>query len=203
MSDLNPSPASLTPATGGAGADGDRCGGRHHHHHHRRGGFIRGLLAGALLFGVVAGAAYVGSSHAQGGFGHGRHTMSGGPFGNAAFDPETASKRIDAMTNFVLADVDATAEQKTKISGIAKETLKDLLPLRDQHKAARTKAVELLAAPAIDRAAMEQLRASELALAETASKRVTQALADVAETLQPSQRAKLAEKMKQRMARHG
>ena len=50
---------------------------------------------------------------------------------------------------------------------------------------------------------MEQVRASELALAETASKRVTQAIADAAETLQPAQRAKLAEKMKQRMAWHG
>ena len=68
---------------------------------------------------------------------------------------------------------------------------------------ARTKAVELLAAPTIDRAAMEQVRAGELALAETASKRVTQAIADAAETLQPAQRAKLAEKMKQRMERRG
>ena len=196
MSDLNPSPASLTPATAGPSNEGGRCGGRHQHHH-RGGGFLRGLFAGALIFGVVAGAAYVGSSHAQGG-GPGRHAMWHGQF-----DPETAGKRIDAMTSFMLADIDASAEQKTKISGIAKDALKDLMPLRDQHKAARAKAVELLAAPAIDRAAMEQVRASELALAETASKRVTQAIADAAETLQPAQRAKLAEKMKQRMARHG
>ena len=65
MSDLNPSPASLTPATGGPATGDGRCGGRDHHH--RRGGFIRGLFAGALLFGVAAGAAYVGSSHAHGG----------------------------------------------------------------------------------------------------------------------------------------
>ena len=199
MSDLNTSPASVTPATGGTGNDGGHCGGRHQHHH-RRGGFLRGLFAGALLFGVVAGAAYMGSSHAQSG-GHGgmgRHAMWGGQF-----DPETAGKRIDAMTSFMLADIDATADQKAKIGTIAKDALKDLMPLRDKHKAARTKAVELLAAATIDRAAMEQVRAGELALAETASKRVTQAIADAAETLQPAQRAKLAEKMKQRMERRG
>ena len=199
MSDLNTSPASLTPATGGTSNDGGHCGGRHQHHH-RRGGFLRGLLAGALLFGIVAGAAYMGSSHAQSG-GHGRfgrHAMWGGPF-----DPETAGKRIDAITSFMLADIDATADQKAKIGTIAKDALKDLMPLRDQHKAARTKAMELLAAATIDRAAMEQVRAGELALAETASKRVTQAVADAAETLQPAQRAKLAEKMKQRMERRG
>ena len=197
MSDLNTSPASLTPGTGDSTNQGGHCGGRHHHHH--RGGFFRGLFAGAVLFGIVAGAAYVGSSHAQGGMGnHGRHAMWGGQF-----DPETAGKRIDAMTGFILADIDATPEQKTKISGIAKDALKDLMPLRDEHKAARTKAVDLLAAPTIDRAAMEQVRASELKLAETASKRVTQAIADAAETLQPAQRAKLAEKMKHRIERRG
>lgn len=195
MSDTTPSPTYLTPATGGPATGDGRCGGRHHHH--RRGGFIRGLFAGALLFGVVAGAAYVGSSYAHGG-GPGRHAMWGGQF-----DPETAGTRIDAMTSFMLADVDTTLEQKNKISAIAKDALKDLLLLRDEHKAARAKAVELLAAPAIDRNAMEALRASELKLAETASKRVTQAIADAAETLQPAQRAKLAEKMKQRLERRG
>ena len=86
---------------------------------------------------------------------------------------------------------------------IAKGALKDLMPLRDEHKAARTKALELLSAGTIDRAAIEQVRTAELKLAETASRRVTQAIADAAEVLQPAQRAKLAEKMKQRMEHHG
>ena len=74
MSDLNTPSASLTPATGSPGNAGGRCGGRHHHHH--CGGFFRGLFVGAILFGVVAGAAYMGSSHAEGGMGsHGRHAM--------------------------------------------------------------------------------------------------------------------------------
>ena len=201
-----PAPSTLTPATTGASIrpggehaaqEADRCGSRHHHHHHRRGGFMRGLFAGALLIGVIAGASYIGSSYAHPG-------MRGGPgMLHGSFDPETAAKRIDAMVSFALADVDASAEQKAGIGAIAKSALQDLMPLRDQHKAARTKAVELLSAATIDRAAMEQVRAAELKLAETASRRITQAMADAAETLQPAQRAKLAEKMKQRMERRG
>ena len=87
-----------TPAT--SGHDGGHCG--RHGHHHRRGGFFRGLLAGALLFGVIAGAAYVGSSQAHPGM-RGGHGMLHG-----SFDPESAAKRIDAMVSFVLADVDAS-----------------------------------------------------------------------------------------------
>ena len=206
MSEPTPSPApsTLTPATTGSGIrpggehaaqEADRCGSRHHHH--RRGGFMRGLFAGALLIGVIAGASYIGSSYAHPGM-RGGHGMLHG-----SFDPESAAKRIDAMVSFALADVDATTEQKTNIGAIAKSALKDLMPLRDEHKAARTKAVELLSAATIDRAAMEQVRAAELKLAETASRRITQAMADAAEALQPAQRAKLAEKMKQRMERRG
>ena len=166
-------------------------------HSHRRGGIWRKLFGATLLVGLVAGAAYVGAGHAHPGMRGGYSMMSG------AFDPETAAKRIDAMVSFALADIDATAEQKTKVGEVAKSALADLMPLRTEHKAARDKAVALLSAETIDRAALETVRAAELKLAETASKRLTQAIADAAETLQPAQRAKLVEKMKQRMARHG
>ena len=199
----NPTPAGLSPLApatpspaAGSNADGGHCHRHGHHHHHRRGGFFRGLFAGILLFGIVAAGAYVGSSHAHPG-------MRGGHGMMHNFDPENAPKRIDAMVSFALADIDATADQKSKIGEIAKGALKDLMPLRDEHKAARAKAVELLSAASIDRNAIEQVRAAELKLAETASKRLTQAIADAAEILQPAQRAKLAQKMKQRMERRG
>ncbi len=191
MNELNPAPA--TPAA--SSQDENHC--QRGRHGHRRGGFFKGLIAGALLFAIIAGGAYVGSSYAHPGAA-GHHAMWHG-----SFDPESAGRRIDAMVSFALADVDATAEQKSKIGDIAKAALKDLMPLRDEHKAARAKAVELLAAATVDRDAMEQLRATELKLAETASKRMTQAIADAADVLQPAQRAKLAERMKQRMDRKG
>ena len=58
--------------------------------------------------------------------------------------------------------------------------------------------VELLARDPVDRGALEALRASTLRLAEQASRRFTQALADVADVLTAEQRKELAE----RLARH-
>jgi Spy/CpxP family protein refolding chaperone len=50
-----------------------------------------------------------------------------------------------------------------------------------------------LTAPTIDRSAIDRLRAEQMALAETASKRIAQALADTAEVLNPEQRRKIAD----------
>ena len=60
---------------------------------------------------------------------------------------------------------------------------------------ARRQAVALLSQESIDRAALETLRAGQLQLAEQASKRFTQALADVADVLTPDQRKQLAERI--------
>jgi len=68
--------------------------------------------------------------------------------------------------------------------------------MRDRMRDARLQAVALLSQPSIDRAAIEALRANQLQLAEQASKRFTQALADVADVLTPEQRKQLAERMR-------
>ena len=60
---------------------------------------------------------------------------------------------------------------------------------------ARRQAVELLSHDTVDRAALEALRADQLKLAEQASRRFTQALADVADVLTPEQRKALAERI--------
>ena len=60
-----------------------------------------------------------------------------------------------------------------------------------------------MSAPVIDRAALEQIRASQLQLAEQLSLRITQALADTAEVLTPEQRAALAERIQRRMGHLG
>jgi periplasmic protein CpxP/Spy len=52
-----------------------------------------------------------------------------------------------------------------------------------------------LTAPTIDRSAIERLRAEQIGLAETASKRIAQALADAADVLSPEQRRKVADWM--------
>jgi len=59
----------------------------------------------------------------------------------------------------------------------------------------------LLAAPTIDRAALEQVRVAQMQSADARSRRTLQAMADAAEVLTPEQRAKAAERMRRRMER--
>jgi Spy/CpxP family protein refolding chaperone len=90
-------------------------------------------------------------------------------------------------------EIDATADQQAKVAAIAKAAVADLRPLREKAQAARAQAVTLLTAPTIDRSAIERLRAEQIGLAETASKRIVQALADAADVLNPEQRRKVAD----------
>jgi periplasmic protein CpxP/Spy len=125
----------------------------------------------------------------SGGMGPGHHGMMGrGMFG---FGP---MGRLDAA----LTDVSATADQKQKIFGIARQTMTELMPLGDRRFVARTKLQELMKAPNVDRAAIEKLRADEFAAFDAGSKRAAQALADAAEVLNAEQRQKLVERFEAR-----
>jgi Spy/CpxP family protein refolding chaperone len=74
----------------------------------------------------------------------------------------------------------------------------DLASIRGQARDLRRKSMDLLAAPTIDRAQIENLRLQQLQIHETVSRRMTQAFTDAAEVLTPEQRAKLAEKRQRR-----
>ena len=84
-----------------------------------------------------------------------------------------------------------------------KSAARDLLPLRSRFHDARRQAIELLAATTVDRGALERLRAEQLVLAEQASQRFVQALADVADVLTPAQRKELAERIGRMHGRRG
>jgi periplasmic protein CpxP/Spy len=68
---------------------------------------------------------------------------------------------------------------------------------------ARQRGRTLLTQPGIDRAAIEAFRAEQLALADAASKRLTQALGDAAEVLTPEQRRRLDERLAELRERRG
>ena len=53
----------------------------------------------------------------------------------------------------------------------------------------------MLTATTIDRTAIEKLRADQIALADSVSKRITQAIGDAGEVLSPEQRRKLADRL--------
>ncbi|HPU54473.1 MAG TPA: Spy/CpxP family protein refolding chaperone [Burkholderiaceae bacterium] len=151
-------------------------------------------------FWLLAGAAVVVASLAA--CAPGQHHRGDGPMGHSGqMDPEAMGRRVDKGVDRVLSDVQASAEQKQKVGAIVRQAIADLAPLRDKHRTARKSAVDLLAAPTIDRAAMEALRAEQMQLADQASRRMTQALADVADVLTPEQRVKLKERLERRMTR--
>lgn len=109
---------------------------------------------------------------------------------------EKMEQRVTRMVKHMAIEIDATPEQTQKLTVIAQAAAKDLAPVREKLNAARQRGMTLLAAPQIDRAALEQLRVEQIAMMDSNSKRLMQALADTAEVLTPAQRQKLAERMK-------
>jgi Spy/CpxP family protein refolding chaperone len=152
--------------------------------------FFRRAAIATLIGGLAAGAGFKA-------WAHGGHR---GWHGGEGFSEE----RVERMVKHFGVEVDATPEQKAKLTEIATAAAKELQPLREKAREARKHAMELLAAPAVDRGAIERLRTEQMQAADAASKRLTQALADVAEVLTPEQRKQLAERLQKRRGwRHG
>lgn len=152
-------------------------------------------IIGALIGGTTIGAL----SHAQfgeGGWGHGRFCSYGHGWRHhrhGPIDAETMGKRADAAVEWLSKQVDATDDQQLQIKEIVNQAIGEISQLIDQHHANRDEMVNELINAEIDRSALERLRSSELALAEQASNRLINAIADAAEVLTPEQRIQLAE----------
>lgn len=160
----------------------------------------------------LVGAAFTAIVVASLGAGFGVRALAhgGGPGGwhRAGFlgghgDPARMEEHLDRMLRHLYVEVDATEAQQQRLAPIVKDAVRDLAPLRLQLRDARRQAVELLTRDSVDRAALEALRASKVQLAEQASARFTQALADVADVLTPEQRRQLAERFGRGHARRG
>jgi periplasmic protein CpxP/Spy len=159
----------------------------------RRGGIRKALLVAA----VALSAGLVGSLGTAA-FGYGFRPWHAGAFMGDSIDPAQVERRVERMIKHLAIEVDATPDQQTKLITIAKAATGDLLPLRDKAQANRRQGLALLAAPNVDRAAIERLRTEQMGLAETGSKRVAQALADAADVLTPEQRKDIAERITSR-----
>ena len=135
---------------------------------------------GALFAGLAAKA-----------YAHGPH----GRFSHGPIDPARLEEHLDRMLKHLYVEIDATPEQQKQLAPIVKQAARDLLPLRDRFHEGRRRGIEILSAAAIDRGALEALRGEHLQLAESASRRLTQALADTSEVLTADQRKTLAERV--------
>lgn len=125
-------------------------------------------------------------------------TSLAGSFRRGATDAGTAQEWAAFASRQMLKKVKPSPEQMTRIDAIVAEAVRDLHPLHQQGRDARDQALRLLAAPGVDRVAAEQLRASQIAQYDAASRRAVGALADVVEVLTPEQRRVLAAKLEER-----
>ena len=92
----------------------------------------------------------------------------------------------------MLASVDATPDQKSRIESILGGAMRGMAGAHHQMHDRLADLHRLLSAPTVDRGALERLRASEIADLDTQSRALVGAFADAAEVLTPQQRAKLA-----------
>lgn len=140
------------------------------------------FVAGASLAGGVAALA---SGTAMGGWHHGM--MMDGP--HSAADVAT---HVDHVLKHLYVEIDATDAQQAQIGPLVKQAVNDLLPLHQQLQAAHAQALAGLTQPTVDRAALEAARVAHLQVADQASKRFVQLIADVGDVLTPAQRNALA-----------
>lgn len=158
---------------------------------HRRYSLQR-LGIAAVLAGLLAGG---GALASEGSRGH-------GPFGLHAFHGELTPERIERLSRHLAVEVDASPEQTEKLRAILQSTADEVKPVRAQMRQNRNEGMALFGAASIDRDAIESLRAQQMELAETLSRRLTTALAEMAEVLTPEQRQKLIRRMERAGPHH-
>ena len=147
----------------------------------KRGRWIASIVAASALF--IAGVAAV-AAHGSG-FGHG-------------WSEEQVAEHIQDHVEDMLKGIDATAEQRTQVADILKAAAHDVLSIREQHVAAHAKLKEVLSAAQIDRAQLETLRQQQVQAIDSATQRLSAALADAAEVLSPEQRKQLFDNIEKR-----
>jgi protein CpxP len=154
--------------------------------------FRRLLLNRYTLVAFIAGTALAGGLGASAwasGMGGCHHGMIMDGTHSAA----EVSAHIDHMLKHFYVEIDATDAQKAQIAPLVKQAVDDLMPLHSQLHTAHTHAMQALTQTTVDRTSLEAARVEHLQLADQASKRITQLMADVGDVLTPPQRKALAD----------
>ena len=141
------------------------------------------FVAGAVLAGGVGVSAW----------GSGMSGCHHGMMMDGTHSAADVSAHVDHMLKHFYVEIDATDAQKAQITPLVKQAVDDLMPLHSQLHTAHTHAMQALAQNTVDRGSLEAARVEHLQLAERASKRMTQLIADVGDVLTPPQRKSLAD----------
>jgi len=149
------------------------------------------LLGATALITLIAARPITAAIQQSAGF----HHSWGGRWGSHAMSPEAAKEHLQIATKWMLRDIDASPEQQDRVNTIAAGAVDDLFRLKERHQQNRDAFHAQLGGATVDRAALEEIRKSEMGVADEASKRLVQALADVSDVLTPEQRQALAERI--------
>jgi len=176
---------------------------RSQHYPKRHGRNLVMWLAGAAL---LAGGAFAVDAFAQSeayqqfrmGAGHMGEWHRGERKPLAEMSEAEIAGKIERMVRHMAIEIDATDEQEAHIIGLMTGLATDIKPMAERMQATKGELSGLLSATTIDRDALERLRAARLAEADRISKTLVGTIADVAETLTPEQRAKIAEMIRER-----
>lgn len=120
----------------------------------------------------------------------------GGP-GLFVGPPEHAARAVDHM----LRGLDATEAQKAQITQIVQQASTDLRAQHAADRGLRDKGMQIFAASTVDAAQAESVRMQLEQQHDAGSRRVLQAMLDVANVLTPTQRAKIAQRVAERQAK--
>jgi Spy/CpxP family protein refolding chaperone len=142
------------------------------------------------------GSGWAMRDHAMGRMHHG---MGGGMGGHGMFGG--SPERVGRMVDHMLDGLNATDAQRSQIKQIATAAATDLKAQAEAGRGLRQRAMQAFTAPNVDAAAVEQIRQQMLQQHDQMSRRMTQAMLDVARVLTPDQRARLGERMRDRQAR--
>lgn len=101
----------------------------------------------------------------------------------------------------LLAEAGVTPAQREQLRALRKKAWEQSRPEMQQMRELMRQRMQLLAAPTIDRAALDALRDKQMALADRLLRQRTQMEYEMAQILTPEQRAKLYSLMQQRFER--
>jgi len=151
------------------------------------------VLAGGLVAAVAAGA--VAKNGGGSGWHHGgAHAMTG--------NPEDVASHVDEVLQHIYTKVDATDAQKAQLGPIVQQAATDITQLHGELHSGHAQMMTLLTQDTVDRTELEAARAAQMQVADEASRRIVQLLADAADVLTPVQRKALAEHMAEHMDAH-